>query len=92
MVASTKFWNATKQAFAILCGYGLLWPLSKLGAAYGLRAVWVGLDNRHGLERQLRTFEAWMSACGTHAALGYMGLSAHLVVEKKARVVRAGGF
>lgn len=83
MVASTKFWKATKRAFAILCGNGLLWPLSELSAAYSLRAVWVGLDNQHGLERQLRTFEAWMGACGTHAALGYMGLSGHLVVEKK---------
>lgn len=82
MVAPTKFWKATKRAFAIQRGYGLLWPLSELSAAHGLRAVWVDLDNRHGLERQLRALEAWMGADGTHAAFGDMGLGSHLVDEK----------
>ena len=90
MVAPTKFWKATKRAFAIQRGYGLLWPLSELSAAHGLRAVWVDLDNRHGLERQLRALEAWMGADGTHAAFGDMGLGSHGGGHKKARAGRAG--
>ena len=83
MVAPTKFWKATKRAFAIQRGYGLLWPLSELSAAHGLRAVWVDLDNRHGLERQLCALEARMGAYSTHTALGDMGFGSHFVVEKK---------
>lgn len=83
MVAPTKFWKTTKRAAAIQRGYGLLWPLSELSAAHGLHAVWVDLDNRHGLERQLRTLEARMGAYSTHAAFGDMGFGSHFVVEKK---------